>query len=100
VKGRLAPAARRDLLEAAGWIARDDAKAALALRDAVVEAAGRLGGNPEIGRVRLELAGPPVRFLMLSGFPYILVYDAESRPPLILRVVHGARDLPEVLADL
>jgi len=29
-----------------------------------------------------------------------VVYDAGTRPPTIVRVVHGARDLPEVLRDL
>jgi plasmid stabilization system protein ParE len=39
-------------------------------------------------------------FLVLRGFPYILVYRANAVPPRILRVLHGARDLPEVLQDL
>jgi toxin ParE1/3/4 len=93
----LSPNARRDLLEAARWIARDNAAAARALRDAVAEAARRLGDHPEMGVVKTELADPPVRFLSLTGFPYLIVYDAKRRPPLILRFLHGARDLPEVL---
>ncbi|MEO5347532.1 MAG: hypothetical protein H7834_14330 [Magnetococcus sp. YQC-9] len=42
----------------------------------------------------------PARFLCLTGFPYILVYDSTPTPPLILRVFHGARELPELLEDL
>jgi plasmid stabilization system protein ParE len=50
--------------------------------------------------VRPDLAGPEVRFYVLRGFPYVLVYDAEAGPPRILRVMHGARDLPELMKDL
>jgi toxin ParE1/3/4 len=37
---------------------------------------------------------------MVSGFSYVIVYDASREPPLILRVLHGARELPELLRDL
>ncbi len=93
----LSPRARRDLLEAARWIAADNPAAARAFRDSVAQSAGRLGDHPEIGFERLELCEPPVRFLPLTGFPYIIVYDATAAPPLILRVLHAARDLPEIL---
>jgi toxin ParE1/3/4 len=63
-------------------------------------AAGRIGDHPDIGVSRPTLARPPYRFLPLTGFPYVLVYNAARRPPLIARVLHGARDLPEALADL
>ena len=93
----LSPRARRDLLDGAHWIARDNPTAARAFRDAVSNAARGLGEHPEIGGLRAELTDPPIRFLPLTGFPYVIVYDADHRPPLILRVLHGARDLPAVL---
>jgi toxin ParE1/3/4 len=96
----LAPAARRDLLGAVRWIAGDNPAAARALRDSVAEAAKRIGVYNHIGVVRPELAAEPYRFVTLTGFPYIIVYNADRRPPLIVRVLHGARDLPEVLRDL
>jgi toxin ParE1/3/4 len=95
----LAPAARRDLLGAARWIAKDNPRAALALKGAIVRAARRIGEHPAIGVVRPDLADPSVRFLPLTGFPYVVVYDADRRPPLILRVLHAARDLPELLRE-
>ena len=52
------------------------------------------------GRERTDLALPPTRFLTLTGFPYIIVYDAALKPPVILRFLHGARDLPELLEEL
>jgi toxin ParE1/3/4 len=95
----LSPRGRRDLLEAVRWIAGDNPAAARAFRGAVARAARRLSEHPEIGVERPELADPPVRFLSLTGFPYLIVYDADRRPPLILRVLHAARDLPEVLRE-
>lgn len=95
----LSPRARQDLIDAARWIARDNPAAARALRDSVAAAARRLGEHPEIGAARPALADPPVRFLVLTGFPYVIVYDAALSPPLILRVLHAARDLPELLHD-
>lgn len=100
MRATLSPAARRDLLEAVRWIARDNPAAARALRDAIVSAASHIGEFPLIGKEQPDLAAPPVRLLAMTGFPYLVVYDCEARPPLVLRVLHGARDLPEVFADL
>jgi toxin ParE1/3/4 len=36
----------------------------------------------------------------LTGFPYVVVYDAASLPPRIVRILHGARDLPGALEDV
>lgn len=89
--------ASRDLLDAVRWIAKDNPTAARGLRNAVVKAAGRIGAHPEAGMIRPELADEPVRFMTLTGYPYVVVYDASLKPPIVLRVSHGARDLPNVL---
>jgi toxin ParE1/3/4 len=93
----LSPAARRDLLAAVSWIAKDNPAAARALRVSIAKAAERIAEHPRTGVERHELAEAPYRFLILTGFPYVVVYNAERRPPLIVRILHGARDLPEVL---
>ena len=92
----VSPRARRELVEAARWIARDNPAAARALRDAVAKVARQLGEHPNTGVPSPDLADPPVRFLPLTGFPYIIVDGADGRPPLILRILQGARDLPGV----
>jgi len=94
------PAARRDLLAALRWIAHDDPPAARALRDGVARAAEHIGEHPHIGSPRPELAPAPYRFVILTGYPYVIVYNADRQPPLILRILHGARDLPEVMRGL
>jgi toxin ParE1/3/4 len=97
---RLSGRARDDVLEAVRWIARDNRQAARALRDAVLQAANRIGEFPNIGVVRPDLASDRIRFVYLTGYPYLIVYNALRVPPLILRVLHGARDLPELLRGL
>jgi toxin ParE1/3/4 len=66
----------------------------------VVAAAVRIGRHPQIGVVRRGLAPDAVRFLVVAGFPYVIVYRAESLRPRILRVLHSSRDLPELLRDV
>lgn len=97
VAAGFAHAARNDLVGAARWIARDNPAAAQALREAAIRAARMISAHPEIGEARAELAPGHIRFLLLRGFPYVVVYDVSTDPPRILRVLHGARDLPEAL---
>ena len=95
----LSPAARRDLIAAVRWIAQDNPAAARALRDAVANAAERIGEHIHIGNQRPELADERYRFVSLTGFPYLIAYNADRLPPLIVRILHGARDVPEALRD-
>jgi toxin ParE1/3/4 len=94
------PAARRDLLDAIRWISWDNPAAARALRDSVAKAAKHIGTHAHFGVSRPDIADAPYRFVMLTGFPYVIVYNADRQPPLIVRILHGARDLPEILRDL
>lgn len=91
------PRARRDLLAAMRWIAKDNPAAARGLRDAVAAAAERVGLHPLVGGLRPDLVGESYRFVPLTGFPYVIVYNAARRPPLIVRILHDARDLPDAL---
>jgi toxin ParE1/3/4 len=100
MRARLGPRARQDLIEAIRWIAKDNPQAARNLRNAVRRVAVQLGDQPRSGVTRVEIASTRFRFAMISGFPYIAVYNCERSPPLIVRILHGARDLPEVLRDL
>jgi toxin ParE1/3/4 len=93
----LAPRAQRELRDAVLWIEKDNPAAADALLVAAIAAARRLQARPKLGRVRPDLAPARYRFWSLRGFPYLLVYDAEAEPPIILRLVHQSRDLPATL---
>jgi len=94
------PQARRDLLEAVRWIAKDNPMAAQALLDTAAGGAKRIGSHPDIGAQRPDIVERRYRFLTLPGFPYVMIYDCERRPPIIIRVLHGARDLAGLLRNL
>jgi len=96
----LAAGARRDMQNAARTIARDNVSAARRFPRAVAAPARRIGDFPNIGVERLELASPPYRFVAIPGFPYVAVYNSIPRPPLILRILHGAQDLQDILRAL
>jgi toxin ParE1/3/4 len=96
-RARLSSRARRDLLEATRWIAADNPTAARALREAVDNALLQIGAHRHCGTVRPEIIEAPYRFIALTGFPYLLVYSPDLEPPLILRLLHGARHLPGIL---
>jgi len=96
-----APQAIRDVEEAVDWLA-DNGGPHVARRMALatVEAARRTVERPLTGHMRSELLPAPFRFRAVRGFPYLLVYDSSQTPAKILRVLHMARDLPPLLADL
>jgi len=99
-RARLTQQARRELNEAVRWIADDSPRAARALSEAVYRQALLIGEHPLAAPQRLELVTAPYRVAVVHGFPYVIVYDPTPTPPTIVRIVHGARDLPEVLGDL
>ena len=81
-------------------IATENLTAARGLNEAVLGAARRIGAHPAIGVHRAALAADRYRFWSLRRYGYILVYTDQTDPPRIVRIVHMARDLPPLLADL
>ena len=95
----LTPRARRELADAVEWIARDNRAAATGLVRSADRALTVLGSHPLSGSRRPELALDPVRFYLLSGYPYLLVCLSDRSPPAVARLIHGARDLEQALGD-
>ena len=56
-----------------------------------------IGEHPLVGAPKPHLASPPIRFLSIRGYPYVVVYTPDRGPPMIVRVLHDARDLPDAL---
>jgi plasmid stabilization system protein ParE len=51
------------------------------------------------GRIRPELSQSPLRFWVVPRHPnYIIVYDPETKPLMIIRILHGKRNLKRILA--
>jgi toxin ParE1/3/4 len=67
---------------------------------AVIAAAVLVARRPRIGHRRADLLPDPYRFQPVRGFPYLIVYNGSRPRPPILRVLHMARDLGPLLADL
>ena len=93
----LTPAARDDLGEITAHIRQDSVETARRVRAELREAMARLAQSPLIGHVREDLTDEPVRFW--SVYSYVIVYDPETRPLQIIRVLHGARDVRRILGQ-
>ncbi len=83
--------ASTDLQEIEDFISRDSVLHAITFIDRIVESAELLIKNPHIGRVVPEFNRQDLREIIFRG--YRIVYLVQNDVVLILRVVHGARDL-------
>ena len=81
--------------EIGAYIAQHGVDAALKVYDALEEAFELLAERPGIGHVREDLTDRPLKFW--SVYSYLVVYDPESRPLTIVAVLHGARDVEQLL---
>ena len=95
---RFTPQATDDLLNIWSFIAQDDGEAADRVERAVFRACDFLAESPLAGRTRRDLTALPVRFWVIHPYSnYLIVYDPETNPLQIIRILHGARDLPSIL---
>jgi toxin ParE1/3/4 len=90
---RLAPHAERDLDDIWLYVAKESGSIEIANRqiDTITERFLALASFPYIGRSRDDDFGPGCRSLAVGE--YLIVYCVEDDGALILRVVHGRRDL-------
>lgn len=98
---RLRPKAQEDVLELALYIAKDNPDAALRFIDAVEATCARLAEMPKIGVTRTfkhpALAG--IRMLPTRGFEHYLIFYLPAEGGIdVVRVIHGARDLPALFS--
>jgi toxin ParE1/3/4 len=91
----LTPEAQANVDEIGAYIAQHSVDAALKVYDALEEAFELLAERPGIGHLRQGLTNRPLKFW--SVYSYLVVYDPESRPLTIVAVLHGARDVEQLL---
>ena len=84
-----------DLQELEDFIARDSVLHAVNFIDRIVEAAEKLYSVPQRGRIVPEYGRPDLRELLFRG--YRVVYLLKDDMGTILRVVHGTRDLADLV---
>lgn len=87
---RLARAAERDLQEIKDYVARGSIDAAARVLDRLGRAFLDLAEMPGLGHRREDLTSEDFRFWPVD---YLVVYEPESRPLAIVRVLHGSRDV-------
>ena len=89
--------ARQDLDAIWEYIAADSIHAADRIVDALAETFERLASFPLMGRVRPDIANPPVRLFTSKG--HTIIYRPDTRPIRILRVTGYGRDLLALRID-
>jgi len=91
VKIRLAKPAEEDLEDIDAYIRQDNPDAAQRTVERVFEAIEYLLQFPHMGRSgRL----PETRELIVSGTPFIVIYQIRRSDIFILRILHSARKWP------
>ena len=83
--------AQEDILDITFYIARDSVTAAHRLLQKILRACEKLGASPRAGRLRDEIA-PNLRSFPLEK--YVVFYRPVRGGVEIVRVLHGARDIP------
>jgi toxin ParE1/3/4 len=93
---RLTPEARFDLFAIWEYIARDNVSAADRVARRLERAFQLLAAFPKKGHKRADVhTSDPVLFWPAGS--YVIVYQPEPGPIVIVRIVHGARDLNALL---
>jgi len=95
---RVAPAVERDLDEIWYYVARESGSFEIANRliDTITDRFFLLAGFPYLGRSREGDFGIGCRSFAVGE--YVIVYTVEVQDVLILRVVHGRRDIEALFA--
>jgi antitoxin ParD1/3/4/toxin ParE1/3/4 len=92
----LSHAAEQDLEELLAYVSEQSgASRALKVHEKFVAAFEQLAEMPGSGSKRTELTGERVRWWPV--FNWIVLYDGESVPISVLRVVHSARAIEQIL---
>lgn len=99
---RLRPRANEDLAEHVRYLSGESAGLAVRFIDAVLAALDTLRAHPEMGAPRAwrdeRLSG--LRTWPVPGFErWLIFYRLTEASVDVVRVLHGARDLPEVLRE-
>jgi plasmid stabilization system protein ParE len=95
---QLTPQATDDL-DAIWWtIAEDNRDAAERVEMEILAACRRLAKHSRMGTKRQDVTKLLVRFWTITKFPnYVIVYRPETVPLQVVAILHGRRDLKEVL---
>jgi Plasmid stabilization system protein len=92
--------AMEDLDDIWWFIERDNREAADRMEAAILATCRRLAEYPLIGHHRRDITPLPVRFWTLPKYPnYVIIYRPETKPLQVVAILHGKRDMEEILKD-
>jgi plasmid stabilization system protein ParE len=97
---QLTPQASEDL-DVIWWtIAEHSQDAAGRVEMEILASCRLLARFPRMGTKRRDITMMPVRFWTVTKFPnYVIVYRPEPIPLQVVAILHGKRDLKEVLQE-
>ena len=95
---RLTKRAEADVEAIADFIADDSVDAAVKVLLALEDAFVLLASRPGIGHAREDLTDRPLK--VWSVYSYLIVYDPVGDPLTIVAVLHGARDVAQLLKEI
>ena len=94
------PEAIEDLDNIWHFIAQENPQAADRVEAEIIATCLRIAGYPRIGHKRQDITVLPVRFWTVLKYPnYVIVYRSDTLPLQVIAVLHGKRDLEEVLGQ-
>jgi plasmid stabilization system protein ParE len=94
---KVSPEAEIDVREILQFIAQDNPAAAKRIARNLRAAFVRLAAHPGIGHLREDLTDQPLRFWAV--YSYLIAYTLEGSRLEIVRVLHGSRDLEDILRE-
>lgn len=94
---RLLPIAEQDLQEIIFYIAADNLTAASELAERIEKNLQRLTSHPYLGKIPDDekLSSMGYRFIIVEN--YLIFYTVRAKTLLIHRIIHGARDIQNLL---
>jgi len=95
---QLTAQAAEDLDHIWWFIAKDSIDAADRVEAEIAATCSRLAGRPLIGHTRPDITPLAVRLWTIPRYPnYVIVYRPETRPLQGIAILHGKRDVEEIL---
>ena len=95
---RLTERAEADVEDIADFIAADSIDTAVKVLLALEEAFVLLASRPGVGHARDDLTDRPLKFW--SVYSHLVVYEPAADPLTIVTVLHGARDVAQILKEI
>lgn len=91
------PVAQNDLISVLDWIAQDSPARATAFVDVVAKRIGRLESHPSMGRLPRHEKLKQLGYRILIVEKHLVFYVVRGQAIEIHRVLHGSRQLDEIL---